>query len=141
MATSLVGTILDIGRAWEAKGAVAGVGFKVVDFQIGTEGHDPSDPSIALAVDTTLTALPGQVFEDTIDSSGFLNPTCPQWTCVIETGELIGQDISSIMLVAEVLSVGTATDVNVGDRIPYLMANYPREPKSSGKKLTFTIGL
>jgi len=142
MAVQLIATLTNTARQREAQGTVTGKSFKIVSFEVGTEGHDPSDPLVALPPDPTINELPGRVFgPEPVDNLGYLSPTCPYWELTIEDGEANGTLISSIALIAEIVSNGDDAVDEVGTTFIYAVAHFPRVPKVPGDTFEYLVGI
>lgn len=108
------------GRELEAQQLLYGYAFKVDYFEVGSGGHDPGNPTIALPLDQEVTVLPGSYFgPEPVDEGILISSTCPRWTCILQPGEAVG-GMSNFGLVATVLFVPsasiliTAADINAG---------------------------
>lgn len=100
--TDIIVSLTNTARKYEAQGLLYGYGFRIDYFSVGSGGHDPSNPTLALPLDLDVTDLPGQFFgPQPIDSGMLVSPTCPQWTCVLQPGQGVGQ-ISNFALLATV---------------------------------------
>lgn len=84
-----------------------GTSYQVKYFEVSAGGHDPTDPTTALAADASWTEIPGVVLfgPEPIDSIEWETATCPIFVCTIDQGEYTG-DLSSVGLVAEIVYVG-----------------------------------
>jgi len=142
MGTEVTAVITDTAQARHAQQTITGKSFKVVGFVLGSEGHDPLDPLVALTPDPTLTEIPGQVFgEESVDGSGYLTTTCPYWTCILEFSEAVGASVSSLGLIAEIVFNGDDPIDEIGDHFLYAVANTPLNVKTSNDRYTFTVGI
>lgn len=106
--------------------STTGSGYKIKYFGISASGHDPNDPSIALAVDPSATVMPGgaPLFgPELIDEYKFQADYCAVYVARIEESEYIG-DLSSIGLFAEVTAQLDPSDPPVGTQ--FLAAVYNR---------------
>jgi len=93
------------GREMEAQSLLYGYGFRIDFFVVGSGGHDPGNPTLALPLDTDVVDLPGQFFgPEPIDEKVLVTSTCPRWTCILQPGEAVGQ-ISNFGLTATVVYV------------------------------------
>jgi hypothetical protein len=119
-----------------------GKSFQVTHFEIGSEGHDPGDPLVALPPDPSLTETPGRVFgPEPVDGTGSLSPTCPFWNCDVQRPEAVGAIVSSISLVATIIDNGNDPVNEVGTTFIYSIANFPRILKTSADLLEFQVGV
>jgi hypothetical protein len=97
------------GREREAQALLYGYGYRVDFFVIGSGGHDPGNPTLALPLDENVTELPGLFFgPEPIDRSELISSTCPRWLCILQPGEAVGQ-ISNIGLIATVVFIPSAS--------------------------------
>jgi hypothetical protein len=97
----------------EAQAVVYGYGYRIENFAVGSGGHDPGDPSLALPLNFSATTLPGQFFgPEPIDGSSLISPTCPAWTCTLEQGEAVGE-VSNFGLYATIVFIpGSSIDLD-----------------------------
>jgi len=97
------------GRELEAQQLLYGYGFRIDFFQVGSGGHDPGNPTLALPLDEDVLELPGAFFgPEPIDTGILITSTCPRWTCIIQPGEGVGA-MSNFGLVATVVYVPAAS--------------------------------
>ncbi len=111
-----------IGEMW-----ATGKSYKVKYFSLSSGGHDPVDPTIALAIDPAATEMPGVTVifgPEPINGYEFTSDFCPVFLCRIETGEVIGS-VSSIGLFAEVVYSPIPGDPEVGTTFLYAVHNRP----------------
>lgn len=82
-----------------------GTSFQVNYFAISAGGHDPTDPTMALAIDPASPTMPGTILfgPEPIDSVEWGSDTCPTFVCTIDQGEYSG-DLSSVGLFAEIVA-------------------------------------
>jgi len=138
----LTAVVTNVARQRHAGTLLTGKSFQIKYFECGSQGHDPSDPLVALSPDPSTTALPGVVFgPEAVDGSGYLTTTCPYWECNIEISEAVGSAISSIALIAEIIDDGSDPVSEVGDTFLYAVANMPRRAKTGSDKFEFTVGI
>lgn len=139
---SLLATVTNVGASREAQKLETGKSFRITHFEIGSEGHDPGDPLVALVPDPGTTETAGRVFgPEPIDDLGYLSATCPYWTCIVESGEANGALFSSISLIATIVYNGTDPVDEVGRTFVYAVANFPRTPKTIFDVFTYDTGL
>ena len=135
-------TLTDKGRQLEAQQTVYGYGFKINKFVLGSGGHDPSDPLVALPLNLEVTELPKQTFgEEPIDTVGLVTVTCPKFICVVQSGEAIG-GISNLGLIATILFVpddAPSSAPEIGSTFLYAMTNFPLRTKTALTKETFNV--
>lgn len=93
------------GREMEAQALLYGYGYRVDYFSVGSGGHDPGNPTLALPLDTDVTTLPAEFFgPEPVDVAELISSTCPRWTCILQPGEAVGQ-ISNFGLTATIVFV------------------------------------
>lgn len=82
-----------------------GTSFQVKYFVFSAGGHDPTDPTMALAIDPAATTLPGSILfgPEPIDDVVWGSDTCPTFVARLDQGEYSG-DMSSLGLVAEIVA-------------------------------------
>src|SRR5690242_4086212 len=103
--SDIVVTLTNEARRMEAQANLYGYGYRIEYFVIGSGGHDPGDASLALPLNLDAETLPGQFFgPEPIDKSALISPTCPQWTCILQPGEAVGE-ISNIGLIATIVFI------------------------------------
>lgn len=131
----------------EAKGRLAemlatGKSFKVTYFSVGDQGHDPSDPTIALAPDPSDTVCnkgqPVLFGPEPIDGYSYTGTFCPTFMCVVEEGEAVGV-ISTICLIATIVYSPTPGDPEVGQTFVFAIANMPFWAKTDLDSRTWYI--
>jgi len=106
-----------------------GSSFQVKYFEVSAGGHDPTDPTTALAADASAVSLPGLVLfgPEPIDDVTWSSITCPTFVCTIEQAEYTGE-LSSVGLIAEFV-YADASDPDpptVGERFLFAIYNRPR---------------
>lgn len=140
--TEVTAVVTTAAQERHAQQLITGKSFRILYFQIGSQGHDPTDPLVALSPDPSITELPGLVFGDEpVDDAGYTTPTCPYWDCVLELTEAVGANVSSIALVAEIIDNGVDVTDEVGVRFLYAVANMPLNPKTGNTRFEFTVGI
>jgi len=121
--------ITSLAKQYIAEMWVYGVSYQVKYFEVSAGGHDPNDPTTALAADPSATTIPGTTLfgPEVIDSYEFETAQCPVFVCTIEQGEYTGE-LSSVGLIAEILSAGTGhpDPPVVGTQFLYALYNRPR---------------
>lgn len=150
MADIIPAVVVDGARAWNAKARTYGYGIKITKFVVGSNGHDPENPRIPLTPDPTrsgcycstesLTTFDGCLFSDFIDAVTWKNDYCPVYTCTLGSGEAVGI-VSSLCLIAEVVSSLTPGDPLVGTEFLYGIANFPSREKVAGEIVSYDIAL
>jgi len=126
-------SVTNIAKQYTAQGWAYGTSFIVKWFQISDGGHDPSDPTTALAVDPAATVMPGDpptFGPEPIDDIEWQTISCPTFVCTINQGEYTG-GLSSIALVAEIIDAGISRPSgapaapSVGDTFLFGIYNRP----------------
>jgi len=116
----------------EAKRRVAdmwdtGKSYMVDYFAISSGGHDPTDPTIALAPDPDAIVMPGDppIFgPEPIDSKERTSDYCPVFVCRLEPGEVVGI-LSCVALFATIVYSPVPGDPDVGIQFLYAVHNRP----------------
>jgi len=111
-----------IGEMW-----ATGKSYQVKYFSLSSGGHDPTDPTIALAIDPASTDMPGTIVifgPEPIDGYEWTSDFCPVFICRIETGEVVGS-VSSVGLYAEIVYSPIPGDPEVGTRFLFAVHNRP----------------
>lgn len=103
--TDLILSLTNRARQLEAQALLYGYGYQIHYFAVGSGGHDPGNPTLALPLNSDAPSLPGQFFgPQPINISTLISPTCPQWTCILNPGDAVG-GISNFGLIATVTFV------------------------------------
>lgn len=86
MAITVLAALTDRARAALADLTVTGQSFVVNQFEVGSGGHDPGNPIVALTPDTTLQELPQLTFgPEPIDESGLPGDLfTPEFLCILQ---------------------------------------------------------
>lgn len=101
--------------------------FQITDFLIGDQGHDPTDPTVALDPDVSTTSCMGDVFgPKAIGSVSYANQSCPQFHCLVSGLEYTGY-FSSICLVATIVASNAVGDPAIGSTFTAAVATRPRD--------------
>lgn len=121
--------ITTVAKQHTARSWAYGTSFRVKYFVTSAGGHDPSDPTTALAPDAAALTIPGTILfgPEAIDDIEWASITCPTYVCTLELGEFTGE-LSSVGLIAEFVYVD-ASDPDpplVGDQFLYCVYNRPR---------------
>jgi len=104
---------------------LTGKSFRVKYFAVSAGGHDPTDPTVALAPDPAALIMPGTPFfgPEPIDSYEITSDFCPKFICRIEENEVSGS-VSSVGLYGEIVYSPTPADPELG--LIFLFAVYNR---------------
>jgi len=132
MAYEARAVITNLAKQYTADMWAYGTSFQVMYFQISAGGHDPTDPTTALAPDPAATTMPGTVLfgPEVIDSVTWESIMCPKFNCVIEQGEYVGE-LSSVALVAKIVydparPAGAPASPGLGTEFLFALYNRPR---------------
>lgn len=126
MAFDSIAVLTDEAKRRMGEGWVTGKSFIVKYFSLSGGGHNPLDPTVALAVDPTLTTMRGAVIfgPESIDNYEFAADNCPIFICNILPGEVIGA-VSSLGLWGEIVYVPPGDTEPVGTRFLFAIHNRP----------------
>lgn len=117
-----------------------GKAYKVDKFSTGEGGHDPTDPSTALAPDPGTTTCPSVTFGPKLISSveQQLN-FCDKFVCTLEEDEGVGV-ISNICLIGTIVYNPVDPLVEpVGTTFLWGIANMPFRTKTDVEETTFNV--
>jgi hypothetical protein len=105
---------------------VSGKSFQVKYFAVSAGGHDPTDPTVALAPDPAATQMPGTPFfgPEPVDSYEFTSDFCPRFICRIEENEVSG-GVSSVGLYGEIVYSPIPLDPEIGTTFLFAVYNRP----------------
>ena len=89
-----------VGEMW-----AYGTSYQVQTFALSAGGHDPTDPTMALAIDPASPTMPGTILfgPEAIDEVIWGTDTCPTFVCRLDQQEYSG-DLSSIGLFATIVA-------------------------------------
>lgn len=139
------------GKARIADMLVTGKSFVVDSFVVGSNGHDPIDPSFALTPDPdrtgcycgalgaaveAITTAGGCAYEGTVASTSFASPTCPVFHIEIPPGFATGA-VSSLCLLGRI--VYPTTDPEFGTTFLFAVANFPLKFKAAGDRFVYDV--
>jgi hypothetical protein len=132
--------ITDEGRRRTAEMWTTGKAFVITGFYLGNAGHDPLDPTTALAPDPAVTECPAVVFGPKA-TAGFTyaNDYCPVWECIVEFGEGVTL-FSSVCLLAQIVYSPVPADPELNSTFLFAVANFPQRPKLDTEQLIIRIG-
>lgn len=106
---------------------ITGKSYQVKYFSVSSGGHDPSDPTTAIAVDPAATVMPGDppIFgPEPVDAFELVADNCPVFVCNIEQGEVTGV-VSSVALFAEIVYSPIPSDPELGTTFLFAVYNRP----------------
>jgi len=141
------------GKARMAEALATGKSFVVDTFVVGANGHDPTDPSLALTPDPSrtgcycgplgssvegITVSSGCSLVDTIDSVSFASVSCPVFTASVEPGEATGA-VSSLCLLGTIVYSPTPGDPEIGLRFLFAIANFPLKFKTPSERFVYEV--
>lgn len=141
------------GKARIAEMLATGKSFQVDHFVIGANGHDSSDPTLAVTPDPARTGCycgpPGSPVEslttaggcsllDVIDGVSYASFSCPVFTCSVEPGEATGA-VSSLCLLGTVVYSPIPGDPEVGVRFLFAIANFPLKYKTPTDRFVYEV--
>jgi hypothetical protein len=135
--------VTNVGRQRLALLLSTGKSFKVTHFVLGDQGHNPDDPTIALAPDPSITTCLGNVFgPKLIAGVTFANASCPVFQCVVDFAEAVAP-LSSICLIATIVYSPIPFDPEVLNATQFLfsVATFPLFVKSDLLQVTFDLGI
>lgn len=145
-----LGIMTDEARTRLAEMIDTGKSFKVDRFVVGDQGHDSTDPTLAITPDPartgcycsaeTITVTGGCIFEDLIDSISYASSTCPVFEVVLEKGEATGV-VSSICLLATIVYSPDPLDAEIGTQFLFAIVNLPMKTKIPEEKYTYNISV
>ena len=141
MAITILAAITDKGRAAFADLTVNGTSFVVDQFEVGSGGHDPGNPIVALTPDTSLAELPNITFgPEPIDESGLPNDLfTPEFTCILQQNEAVGE-FSNIGLLATYVSAPADPSL-VGTTFLFAIGNFPLRVKVDTELIELTVSV
>ncbi len=141
MAFETKALVTDEARRRKAEGDATGKSFLVVGFSLGNAGHDPQDPTTALAPDPAQVEAFSVVFGPKA-TSGFTyaNNFCPVWECLVDYGEGVTL-FSSVNLIAQIVYSPIPGDPELNTTFLYAVANFPQRPKLDTEQLIIRVGV
>ncbi len=141
MAITVLAAITDQGRAAFADLTVNRTSFVVNQFEVGSGGHDPGNPIVALTPDTSLSELPNLTFgPEPIDESGLPGDLfTPEFLCILQQNEAVGE-LSNIGLLATYVSAPADPDL-VGTTFLFAIGNFPLRVKVDTEVVEFTVSV
>lgn len=146
-AVAVIAAITNIGRNRIADMTISGRGFQITEFVVGSGGHDPGDPTVALSPDPTVTVLPDQTFgpkllvENNPPFTGVLvTPFCPQFTALLDFTEANGE-LSNVGLIGTIVYSPISGDPLVGSKFLFAVGNRPLIVKTDNDQFTINITL
>ena len=130
------------GRQIEAQQLVYGYAYEIQFFELGSGGHDPANPTVALPLNTDVTELPGVFFgPEPFDSAIMMTPTCSQFTCVAQQGDAVG-GISNLGLIGVITYVPPGSPLGApvkGSQFLHSLCNFALNYKVSSSRESFVV--
>jgi len=143
MAFTSIAVVTNEAKRRIAEMWISGKSYQVKYFAVSSGGHDPNDPTIALAIDPAATTMPGAppIFgPEPIDEITLSSDFCPVFKCNIEPGEVVGI-VSSVALYAEIVYSPVAGDPEVGSTFLFAVHNRPQVVFTSSDSAVFDINV
>lgn len=143
MAFTSIAVITNEAKRRIAEMWISGKSYQVKYFALTSGGHDPNDPTIALAIDPASTTMPGSppfFGPEPIDSITLVSDFCPVFECVVKTGEVVGI-VSSVGLFAEIVYSPTPGDPEVGTTFLFAVHNRPQVVFTPSDSAVFNINV
>jgi hypothetical protein len=144
MSFSVIAQITDAAKQRIASGLRDGKSFSVDHFVVTDGGHVPLQPTESVAPDPSATdcavaSVSGNQFGPVpISSSAMLTPFCPAFVCNLSTGDA-NFGISSLCLVATIVSSQTLDDPEIGQQFLFAQANFPLKVKTPVDNFTLVV--
>lgn len=133
--------VTNTGKAHIAESFVTGKSFVVDTYALGANGHDPSDPSLALTPDPSrsgcycgpgptgsITVSGGCLVVDSISAVSWASSTCPVFTIQVPDGVATGP-VSSLCLLGTYVWSPIPGDPDIGTQFLFGIANFPLKYK------------
>ena len=145
-AISVIAAITDVARQRMADQMISGRGFQVVSFVVGSGGHDPGDPTVAVSPDPSVQLLPLQTFgpkavvQNGLYTGVLTTPYCPQFSGTLDYTEGNGA-LSNVGLIAEITSSTILNDPLIGTQFLYAIGNRPLVTKTDSDQMQINITL
>lgn len=141
MAFEVKALLTDEARRRTAESWATGKSFQVVGFALGNAGHDPLDPTTALAPDPSLEDCQAVVFgPKALAGFTYANDSCPVFECLLDFGEAVTL-FSSVCLLAQIVYSPIPGDPELNDTFLFAVANFPQRPKTDVEQLVLRIGV
>lgn len=133
--------ITEEGRRREREHRAIGKAFRIVSFSLHNEGHDPNDPTMAVAPNPEITECPTPVFgPKAITNASYASSTCNLWECFLAKGEAV-VNFSGICLVAQIVFSPIPSDPELNTTFLYAVGAFPQRPKGDTEALSIIVGL
>lgn len=140
-AFEVVALVTNQARQREAISLKTGKSFKITHFKLGDEGHDPDDPTIALAPDPSSTTCLGDVFgPKAITDVEFVSTSCPVAICDLLESEAVAP-LSAVCLIATIVYSPDVGDPEVGTTFQYAVGTFPLRVKTDLETATIRVAI
>lgn len=141
MAFEIKALLTDEARRRTSEMWATGKAFQVVGFTLGNAGHDPLDPTTALAPEPGATEVASPVFgPKAVSGFTFANDFCPVWECLVDYGEGVTL-FSSVGLLAQIIASPVPSDPELNTTFLFALAHFPQRPKLDTEQLIIRIGV
>jgi hypothetical protein len=147
LAISIIAALTNVGRSRIADMTVSGRGFQITEFEVGSGGHDPGDPTVALTPDPTDVTLPQMTFgpkplvQTNPPYTGVLvTPFCPEFTGFLDFTEANGE-VSNFGLIGVINYSPIPNDPLVGTPFLFAIGNTPLKVKTDADQFVINITL
>lgn len=141
MAFNVIATVTDQGRQRIAEQLKTGKAFQVSKFTVSDGGHSLGDPTVAIAPNPAAITCPFNTFSygpQAINASTLVSAFCPQFTCILSTGQA-NAPLSSICLIATIVYSPIIDDPDVGEDFLFAIGNYPLKVKTSSDTFQYNV--
>jgi len=141
MAFNIIATVTDQGRQRIAEQLKTGKSFQVSKFSVSDGGHSVGDPTVALAPDPAAISCVFNTFQYgpvAINAATLVSAFCPQFTCILGTGEA-NAPLSSICLIATIVYSPIVDDPDVGEDFLFAVGNYPLKVKTASDTFQYAV--
>ncbi len=139
MAFNVIASVTDQARQRIADMLKTGKSFQVDQFSVSDGGHSLGDPTVALAPNPTAITCPTSTFSFgpiAVNAATLVSAFCPQFTCVLDTGQA-NAGLSSLCLHATIVYSPITDDPDVGESFLFAIANFPLKVKTSSDVFSF----
>jgi hypothetical protein len=139
MAFNIIATVTDQGRQRIAEQLKTGKAFAISKFTVSDGGHSVGDPTVALAPNPAAITCPLNTYSYgpiAINAATLVSAFCPQFTCVLTTGEA-NAPLSSLCLIATIVYSPVLDDPDIGEDFLFAIGNYPLKVKTGSDTFTY----
>ena len=141
MAFNIIATVTDQGRQRLAEMLKTGKAFQVSKFTVSDGGHSVGDPTVALAPNPASITCPLNTFSFgpvSINAATLVSAFCPQFTCILNTGDA-NAPLSSLCLIATIVYSPIVDDPDVGEDFLFAIGNYPLKVKTASDTFSYSV--